>query len=250
MLLGAQLYSLRDKTQSLESYAECFAKVKEMGYEAVQVSGGMACDPYFLADLSKKNAILIPTTHSPLDRIMNDTDRLIEEHKIFGADEIGLGGLPPLFRETKEDVYAFLKGMEEPVRKIKAAGLRFAYHNHNFEFFPLGDTCLMEILFQDTDWYFIPDVYWMTNAGQDPVALLERMRGRTVNIHLKDMAKDGSRGITACGTGLIDFAPIIKKAEEIGVFAAFVEQDNAPDFGSYEQMKIAADLMLPQVHHN
>ena len=39
MILGSQFYSIRHKTQTPEGLEEAFAKTKEMGYHAVQLSG-------------------------------------------------------------------------------------------------------------------------------------------------------------------------------------------------------------------
>ena len=46
--------------------------------------------------------------------------------------------------------------------------------------------------------------------------------------------------ICPCGEGIIDFAPIIRLCDEMGIENALVEQDNAPDSGdSIAQMKIS-----------
>ena len=250
MLLGAQLYSLRDKTTTEEGFRETFRSMKEAGYESVQLSGGKACDPHFFADLAEEYALPINSTHTAFDRIVNDTDRVIEEHRIFGSREVGIGALPAEYRDSVENLQKFIEIMREPVRKIRAAGLDFGYHNHHFEFFPLGDSCIYEYLINNTDWHFIVDVYWLAYAHVDPVSMMERRGHRVVNFHLKDMDATEDRGITACGTGSIDFKPIIAVAEKIGVKNAFIEQDNAPDLGdSFGQMRLGAEMMLPQVHH-
>ena len=250
MILGAQMFSMRDKTGTADGMRETFRRVAEMGYECVQVSGGFQLPAEEFAALSEKYHLPIVSTHTPLNRIIEETDAVIREHKIFGSNQIGLGGMPIECRDSVASVRKFIESLKEPVRKMKAAGMTFAYHNHNFEFFPLEDTCIYDILLAETDWCFTPDVYWMTFAGVDPVATLRRLAGRTTHIHLKDMADTPERGITACGTGIIDFKPIIALAEEIGVISGLVEQDNAPDLGdSYEQMRIGAEKMLPQVHH-
>ncbi len=250
MILGAQLYSLRDHTGDEAGMREVFHRVKEMGYECVQVSGGAALSGETFRAISEETGLPILTTHTALPRLLNDTDAVIAEHLAFGAKQIGIGAPPPEYRGSLEAVRSLIRALEEPVRKMREAGLFFGYHNHHFEFEPIGDTNMYEIILQETDWQMIADVYWYRYAGVDPVAMLKRLRGRIPYIHLKDMAKEDT-GITACGTGRIDFAPIIKAAEENGALAAFVEQDNAPELagGSYWQMATGARLMLPQVHH-
>ena len=245
MIFGAQMYSLRDKTQTLAGYEECFAKVKEMGYEAVQISGGMPCDPHFLAELSRKNGLLIPTTHSPFDRIVNDTDRLIEEHKIFGADEIGIGGMPTEFRETKEAVRSFIKKLEEPVRKMKAAGLHFGYHNHHFEFAHMEPhKPALELFYEKTCSKCVfseLDVHWVQRGGANPETWIRKLAGRIPVIHFKDFAMIELNPVFCeIGEGNLEWNKIIQACRDTGIRWYSIEQDAPyPGRDIFESMKIS-----------
>ena len=69
---------------------------------------------------------------------------------------------------------------------------------------------------------------------------------RMTNIHFKDMASEPKGAICPCGEGVIDFAPVIKLCDSLGIPYALVEQDNAPDSGdSFAQMKISHDNLRP-----
>ncbi len=99
MKLGVQLFSLRHATQTPDGIRETFHRVKKMGYEVVQVSGVPFSDmshvtPSYLAEISAEFGLPITCTHSALDRIINDTDKLIAEHKLFGCPVIGIGSMP------------------------------------------------------------------------------------------------------------------------------------------------------------
>ena len=98
MKLGAQLYSLRTLVQTPEELRETILKCKAMGYRDVQFSGVPYMEPEVWAEISRETGMAIVCTHNPFDRIVNDTDKLIEEHKIFGCSVIGLGGMPGEFR--------------------------------------------------------------------------------------------------------------------------------------------------------
>ena len=76
----------------------------------------------------------IVITHSPYDRIINDTEQLIREHDILGCDYIGLGSMPAYARKDRAGLEAFLSVIQAPAEKIRAAGKRFGYHNHAMEF--------------------------------------------------------------------------------------------------------------------
>ena len=256
MILGAQFYSLRHKTQTVEDITETFRRTREMGYHAVQLSGIGPIPAEILKGLSEEYGLPVACTHSPLDRILNDTDALIAEHKMYGCTEIGLGAMPApaAFHEPRTAAMArqLIADLAEPIKKIKAAGMTFAYHNHAFEFLTAeGDSEeLYEIFINEApDWNFILDTYWLTYAGRDPVEYVKRLAGRIVNIHFKDLAKTEGREICACGDGVIDFAPIIAACEETGIRYALVEQDNAPTFpDAFEEMAKSCRHLTPLVY--
>lgn len=248
MILGSQFYSLRTKTQTPEGLEEAFAKTKEMGYHAVQLSAiGANISADFIKGLIDKYELPVACTHTDPLRVLLDTEKVIEEHKLWGCDEIGIGCFPvcPMTEERKA---TFIEALREPIRKIKAAGLTLAYHNHAFEFEDDRDF-IQELAEALPDLNFILDVYWLTKGGKDPIAYIKSMKGRVKNIHFKDMSKDEDKKICACGDGRIDFLPIAKAAEEIGVKYGLVEQDNAPDLGDpYEQMAKSCRHLTPIVY--
>lgn len=240
MKLGAQFYSIRDNTTTPEDLYKAFKAIKEIGYEIAQMSAICDIDPELLKSYSEELGLKITCTHSPFDRIVNDTDKLIEEHKIYGCPTIGLGAMPEEFRG--EGVYKFIEILKEPIAKIKAAGLNFAYHNHAFEFETVDGRLIYDILIDELpDLDFIIDTYWVKYAGYDYLEYIKRLGAKRVkNVHLKDMASEPQGDICPCGNGVIDFAPVIKLCDELGIENALVEQDNAPDTGdSIGQMKIS-----------
>lgn len=118
-----------------------------------------------------------------------------------------------------------------------AAGMQFAYHNHLQEFRPVGDTNGFEILIANTDPKLVRfqiDVFWLTWAGQDPIAFLKRLAGRVPMLHIKDRKKgwkwdrlafpgDKEVPYTEVGSGAIDWKSIFTNSA--GVKHIFVEQD-------------------------
>jgi len=81
------------------------------------------------------------------------------------------------------------------------------------------------------------DLYWATVAGQDPVALFKKHKGRVALWHVKDMDKTPKKNFTEVGNGVIDFATIFKNAKTSGMKHFFVEQDVCPGspFDSIQQ---------------
>lgn len=240
MKLGAQFYSIRDNTTTPEDLREAFRKIKNIGYEIVQMSAICSIAPELLKSYSEEFSLPITCTHSPYDRIVNDTDALINEHKIYGCPTIGLGSMPNEFRDG--GVYDFVDSLREPIRKIKEAGLSFAYHNHAFEFEKIDEKLIYDILIDELpDLNFIIDTYWFKYAGYDYIEYIKRIGAdRIKNIHLKDMESEPQGNICPCGNGIIDFTPVIRLCDEMGIENALVEQDNAPETGdSIAQMRIS-----------
>ncbi len=74
---------------------------------------------------------------------------------------------------------------------LKRHGVAFAYHNHNPEFAPRGETNGLSILLEHTDpalVHFHMDAGWVVAAGQDPVTILRAHPGRFRLMHVKDVA--------------------------------------------------------------
>ncbi len=232
MKLGAQLYSLNQFTKTPEDLTETILKCKAIGYENVQFSAVPNMGAEVWARISKETGMDIVCTHSPFDRIINDTEALIEEHKIFGCPIIGLGWMPNEYHGSWENFSKCLPLFETAVAKIEAAGLHFAYHNHAFEFdkFSDADFCMMDYIIDKLpDWYLILDTGWVKYAGQDQVALIERIGGKRLQcIHFKEFTDAESwEHICACGEGFSDFASITAACKRVGVENVLVEQDNA-----------------------
>jgi sugar phosphate isomerase/epimerase len=110
--------------------------------------------------------------------------------------------------------------------QAQAAGLSFAYHNHDFEFIPINGQIPYDVVLAETDPDLVKmeaDLYWMTKAERDPVAYFQRYPGRFPLLHLKDMARDGT--IADVGKGIVDFKRILGYSRLAGVAHCFVEHD-------------------------
>ena len=231
MTLGAQLYSIRTHLQSAEDIRKSFLRIKEIGYENVQLSGAAWIPAEQMRDICEETGLSIVCTHTKFDRIVNETETVIAEHQTFGCPVVGLGAMPKDVRGTREGLETFLSQMEEPVKKIRDAGLSFAYHNHAFELTPFEDgsgDLAYDIMLERLDWNFIMDTYWVEFAGKKATDYIQKIGGeRLPNIHFKDMAKDEERSICPCGNGVLNFREIFEVCQKVGVKHVLVEQDNA-----------------------
>ncbi len=244
MKLGAQFYSINDKTKTPIGLYESFREMKNIGYSIVQMSKICEIEPERLRDFSEEFALPITCTHTDPTLILEQTDKIITEHKIYGCPVIGMGSMPEKYRGSIDGIRAFIKDYSLPAEKIQEAGLRFAYHNHDFEFDYLGGVIGYDLLIEEfSKLDFILDTYWVKYAGYDYLSYIKKLgKKRMQNLHLKDMKSEPKGEIVPCGEGIIDFKPVIELCDSLGIENALVEQDNAPESGdSYGQMKISCN---------
>ena len=236
MQIGAQLFNLRDYCQTPDDLALTLSKVAEIGFKTVQLSGVCAYTPEWISTELAKNGLIAPLTHYNADRIADDTDAVIAEHKAFNCKYIGLGAMPNFKNKgySDEAYRAFVARYLPAARVICHAGCKFMYHNHSFEFFRFSDgRNVIERLCED----FTPeelgitlDTYWVTDAGGDPVDWLYRLKGRINCVHFKDMmyaSEEPNRRMAPIGSGNLNWPRIIEACKELGVEHVFIEQDNS-----------------------
>jgi len=229
--IGVQMYTLRKLLNSPESTEEAFRRSRGMGAQCVQALPIPSTSPEFLAGLSKKYELPICTVHADFGRIENDLDRLAEEFLTFGCKAIGISMMPGKYR-TKglEGTKAFAQFLNETGEKLQKKGMNVTYHNHSFEFKSVNGQTHYDYLLENTGAgvCFTPDVYWIKQGGFEPLDILEKLRGRSEVMHLKDYKKGiPPFNMKEIGGGTLDFASVLKCAEDIGVRDAVIELDYA-----------------------
>ncbi len=249
MKIGAQLYTVREFCQTTDAFAETLARVADLGYTTVQVSGTCAFEPEWLRDALKKNGLTCSLTHTPYARFLADPDGLIAAHKTFGCPYIGLGSMPGDYHESVEGVRRFAAEMRPIAQKIRIAGCLFMYHNHQREYAkaPDGRTYMewLNALFLPREAGFTLDTYWVTYGGGDLLAEIRRLSGRIPCTHLQDMAvlPDGTRRYTWVGGGILPFPAILAAMETAGCEVAFVEQGNCFGEDPFDCLKKSRDYL-------
>ncbi|HRR55803.1 MAG TPA: sugar phosphate isomerase/epimerase [Acidobacteriota bacterium] len=120
------------------------------------------------------------------------------------------------------------------------AGIRLGYHNHAFEFGPVGGTRPIDVLVKELapEVGLELDVFWASVAGEDPTTLIRSWGPRVRILHLKDRAPGVSQTVNErevpgdafreVGRGMLDFKGILDTAKAVGVEHYFVEQDQCP----------------------
>lgn len=232
--VAAQLYTVRDYTKSRADFAASMKKISDIGYRAVQVSAIGPIPDGEVKQIADDNGLTICITHIPYDRLWNDLDAVIEQHKLWECKHVAIGSLPTVYREEGASGYQrFAEEASAVGEKLYAAGLTFSYHNHSFEFerYPhgKGSRTALEIIYDESDPRFLRaeiDTYWVQHGGGDVVYWIKRMQNRMPVVHLKDMVMKGREQLMAeVGEGNLNWPAILDACREAKVEWLAVEQD-------------------------
>ena len=240
MNAGLNLFSLRDQIKTEGDFLATANRLKEMGYSYLQFSGA-PFDSEMIERVSRESGMPIYLTHVPMDRILHDTDKLMEEHARFGCHNIGLGAMP---RDVIVDEALCQKTIEElnaAGEKMKQNGFNFFYHHHHFEFYKHNGQTVFDYMIENAPYVnFTVDTYWLQYGGVSVVDFIEKLKGRIECVHLKDYLIDYTVEDTGkisfksrfcpVGDGTIDFKSAVAQAKKSGAKYFFVEQDNAITF--------------------
>ncbi|MBS7563256.1 sugar phosphate isomerase/epimerase [Mucilaginibacter sp. Bleaf8] len=236
--VGLQLFTLRE--QLPKDVKSVIAKVAGAGYREVETfgyskdHGFWGLKPKEFKALLGSNGLTTPSGHYAFDSILagNNWDEVklhIEVANTVGQRYYTIPYINDRFRKSADD----LKKVSENVNKVaelcKQAGLKTAYHNHNFEFMPVDGVTLYDVLLKEADPKLVQfelDLYWVVRAGKDPVALFNEHPGRFAMVHVKDMDKENHDLNTEVGNGSIDYQTIVAKAKQAGVQHFIMEQEN------------------------
>lgn len=235
---GIQLYTLRDELP--KDVRGVIAKVAKAGYKEVEVfgynkqNGFWGLQPAEFKKLLDQHGLKSPSGHYGMDKLMSEAkldevDDAIAAGKILGHQYITMPYIDAKFRKTGADLKNVAVKLNMAAKRVKAAGLKMAYHNHDFEFMPIDGTTLYEVLLKETNPALVSfemDLYWVVRAGQDPVKWFEKYPGRFAMVHVKDMDKQDRKLNTEVGKGDVNFKRIFAKSKMAGIKHYIVEQEN------------------------
>ena len=250
--VGIQLYMVN--ADLTKDPAGALKRIAQIGYSEVETAGWGTLSAAQFRDLVRDAGLRAASAH--LGFGMQDTGKLLDDAKTLGVEYVVSSVLLPgessrlqnFFKVvdslSADDFRGIAAKANEIGQKAKAFGLKYAYHNHNFEFRDLGGGKTgYEILLQETDpslVKFEADCGWMTVAGKDPIDYLTRHGDRFAMLHIKDF-KNITKPVTTIGSlmsqsadkptstelgrGSTDLKPIVEAGLRAGVTHQFVEQE-------------------------
>lgn len=226
--IGMELYTVRGLTA--KDLGGTLAQLAKIGYKEVEFAGYFNHPAAEIRSMLDQDGLTAPAVHVSITDIENQGDKTFADAKTIGHQWIVVASLPRGQRETADDWKQVADRFNAAGEKVKAAGFRFGFHNHNDVFKKVGEQLPIDILIRETDPSLVSyemDVYWVVNGGGNPVELLGKYPGRFKLLHLKDSMGAPEHKMADVGSGTIDFKAVLAHAK--GVDHYFVEHDSPPD---------------------
>ena len=232
--LGVQLYTVRKQAES--DLPGVLKQIRAIGYDEVETYWNVYSHPAKeLRTMITDAGLKVPSGHFDYAGLPDKLDYARE----LGVEYVVCPMLPENMRDSLDGFARAADNFNKWGERAKSMGMRFGFHNHNYEFRKFGQTTGFETLVAKTDpklVCFELDCYWITQAGQDPVAMLQKLGKRIRLLHLKDrkpgfpasqQLNSAAGHFTEVGNGSIDWKKVLNIAQKYGVEHYFVEQDES-----------------------
>jgi sugar phosphate isomerase/epimerase len=253
--VGVQMYSLRGPIQdSLIGIDSVIHALGTMGYKYVENFGyddsltfGLTAEA--LKATLNANGLQALSTHVrrdiPAEKTAEATaamwawwDRCIAYHKALGAQYIVMPSMP--VPETLEGLQEYCEYYNQIGEKCLAAGLKFGYHNHSYEFEKVYDdgTVMYDYMVQHTDpakVFFQLDVYWCQKGNRPAFELFEQYPNRFELLHIKDEAE-------LQADGYVNFPQLFEHIHHSGAKYLVVEVEKY-NMTPLESVKVSLDYL-------
>jgi len=253
---AVQLYCVRDDMKTDPSGT--LKKLAEMGYTHVEHANYVDHKFYgwtpaefkkVLDDLGLK----MPSGHTVFGKnhwddakqdFSDDWKKLVENAGYMGQQYVISPSLPESMRSDYDTLMKYMEIFNKCGELCNKAGMRFGYHNHDFEFSQkINDEVLFDLIMKNTDKDKVVlqlDTGNMYIAGALAKDLLAKYPGRYDNIHVKDMIKtEGGEGFesTILGKGVLPIREITDMARDQGTTLFVIEQESYQGLTPLDCMK-------------
>jgi sugar phosphate isomerase/epimerase len=233
-LVGLQLYTARSEmAKNVEATLE---KVAAVGYREVEFAGYFNRDPVALRAKLDSLTLTAPACHVGLPQVEAQWTTTAAAAKTLGHEWVVVASVQGKSLASLDGLKDLAKRFNDAGSRCRDAGMRFGYHNHNAEFRPAtapsGTVTPLDILLSETDPTLVDfemDLYWITNAGQDPLAYFKKYPGRFKLAHVKDSGGAPKHEMRDVGAGTIDWKTILRQSKQAGFQHFIVEHDEPKD---------------------
>ena len=228
--IGVQLYSVRRLLA--RDWAGTIAAVAALGYRELEFAGYFEQPPAEIKRLLDQHGLTAPAGHFAKEVLLAPSAEAYETAAAVGHQWLIVAWIDAEERSTLNGWRRIADEMNRIGERCRKAGMRFAYHNEDYDFMPNRGRLPYDVLLEATDPHLVDleiDLYWMVKGGQDSAMYLPRTAGRTPLVHIKDTAGVPNHRQVDVGRGKINWKRVLGAAWRAGVRHYFVEHDDPED---------------------
>jgi sugar phosphate isomerase/epimerase len=225
--IGIQLWTVRDLFK--QDPIATFKMLAKAGYQQVEFANlePLPITPKELRKVANDVGISFPAAHFNPNFHFETPQFVIDTAGVLGCKYVINSWIDEKDR-TKSGYLRQADMFNKVAGNMRKAGLRYGFHNHQFEFEKMDrEKTGYDLLMQNTDPALVDmelDMYWVVDGGADIMDLLTRYPGRFKTAHIKDRTADGK--MVDVGEGAIDWKTAIGTAMDVGIEYYFVEHDS------------------------
>src|SRR5687768_2791779 len=247
-IVGIQLYSIRDDMN--KDPLGTLKKLAEMGYKYIEHASYNNRKFYGYPATEFKKILdglgmKMPSGHTFLGKPHWDETKkeftdlwkyTVEDAATMGQQYVISPALDEKYRKNYDELKGFMDVFNKSGELCKKSGMKFGYHNHDFEFSEsLNGETLYDIILENTDPSLVAqqlDVGNMYGAGGIALDVIKKYPGRFESMHVKDEIKSekgemGGYESTILGKGVLPVKEIVDAGRKIGGTKHFIiEQES------------------------
>lgn len=224
--IGVQLYTFRK--EMAEDALGTLKQIAAIGIKQIETAKSEKGHYYGFSPKEMKQACtdLGMTLRSGHVHVDKDWKKTMDEAAESGQEYLICSSMPTSGQTVsnyKKVAEIFNKAGEE----CKSRGIKFGYHNHEYEFESEGGEVLYDVLLNNTDAkvvYMEMDIGWAVVGGKAPLDYFNKYPGRFPLWHLKDMNLAKKHSVEF-GKGGVDIMAMLKNQKQAGLKYLFVEQE-------------------------
>jgi len=246
-IIGVQLYSIRDEME--KDPLGSLKQVAEIGYKYVEHANYVNGKFYGYAPSEFKKVLdslglKMVSGHTVMGKEHWDVTKkdfsdswkqTVNDAAVLEQKYVVSPWMDESMRTTYDDFMNYMEVFNKCGQLCKKQGMKFGYHNHDFEFtVKLNDKQLFELMMKNMDPDLVVvqlDIGNLYNGGAVALDEVKKYPGRFENIHVKDEIKTtGGNEMyesTIVGKGIVNAKEVVALATKVGGTRVYiVEQES------------------------
>jgi sugar phosphate isomerase/epimerase len=231
--IAVQLYSVR--RIAAKDLGGVLAQVARLGYQGVEFAGYYDHSAQEIKKMLDDHGLKVAGTHIGVDTLLGDKlPPTIDFNRTIGNKNLIVAGLGRNYRSSIAAWKNTAKIFSDIAAKVKPEGFAVGYHNHIIEFRKMDGEVPFDAFFgaASKDVKVQLDVGHARRAGADPVAVINKYKGRVISVHVKEYAPGNEDA--SLGEGVVNWKDVFRALESAGGTEWYIVEEEAKTCQGFE----------------